>query len=61
MELGSSEWGWGRGGEREECVFTELNQLLTSTGEGGWMTWDVGDPSVSGGMLTLDIEDPFSL
>ena len=26
----------------EECVFTELNQLLTSTGR-GWLTWNIGD------------------
>ena len=30
----------------EECVLTELNQLLTSTGEEGWLTWDIGHPSV---------------
>ena len=28
VELGSLEWGGGG----EGCVFTELNQLLTSTG-----------------------------
>ena len=33
MELGSLEWGGG-GGVGEECVLTELNQLVISTGGG---------------------------
>ena len=43
------------GARTEECVLTELNQLLTSTG-GGWLTWDTGDPSVWVGLWTLEID-----
>ena len=40
----------------EECELPELNQLLSST-RGGWLTWDIEDPSVWVGLWTLDIED----
>ena len=45
----------GVGGE--ECVLTELNQLLKRTW-GGRVVDLVGDPSVWDGLWTLDIEDP---